>query len=99
MANARKLLRGEFDDYTVAFSIGVTYRVTTAGTITAYVNANKYGVYGQNLYAKTTAGAETYRVEIYRRYNSTYTLTLDGTYVCEVYLLDWPDGNSPLIDP
>ena len=94
-ANIGKPVNG----YTVAFSIGVTYRVTTAGTITAYVNTNKYGVYGQNLYAKTTAGAETYRVEIYRRYNATYSLTLDGTYVCEVYLLDWPDGNSPLIDP
>lgn len=94
-ANIGKPVNG----YSVTFPIGVTYRVTTAGTITAYANTNKYGVYGQYLYAKTTAGAETYRIEIWRRYNASYTLTLDGTYICEAYLLDWTDNESPLIDP
>ena len=47
-----------------------------------------YGVYPYNL-------ATTGLINIYRRYNSTYSLTINGTYVIEVYALDYPDGISP----
>jgi len=47
-----------------------------------------YGVYG---YSITASGG----INVYRRYNSNYSLTIDGTYHVEVYLLDFPDGISP----
>lgn len=47
-----------------------------------------YGVYAFNI---SSSGAVT----INRRYNSTNSLTIDGTYVIEVYALDYPDGVSP----
>lgn len=52
------------------------------------VTSGTYGIYG---YSITNAGV----VNIYRRYNSTYSLTIDGTYHVEVYSLDYPDGVSP----
>lgn len=47
-----------------------------------------YGVYGYDI---NSSG----RVRIYSRYNSTNSLTINGTYKCELYALDWPDGVSP----
>ena len=47
-----------------------------------------YGVYA---YSLTNAGV----LNIYRRYNSSYSLTINGTYKVEAYLLDAPDGVSP----
>ena len=52
------------------------------------VTSGTYGIYG---YSISNAGV----VNIYRRYNSTYSLTIDGTYHVEVYSLDYPDGVSP----
>lgn len=58
-------------------------RVTTSGT---YAAANgQYGVWG---YSISSAGALVIR----RRYNSTNTLTIDGTFKIDVYTLDLPDG-------
>lgn len=79
---------------------GSTSAITTAGRLihrystssqwACYVGATTtgYGVYGYDI---SSSG----RVRIYRRYNSNYSLTIDGTYHCEVYALDWPDGVSP----
>ena len=50
-----------------------------------YEYSGQYGVYG---YSISSAGVVTIR----RRYNSTYSLTIDGTYACEVWALDYPDG-------
>lgn len=36
------------------------------------------------------------RIEMNARYNSTYTGTINGTYSVEVYLLGWPNDESPL---
>lgn len=47
-----------------------------------------YGVYA---YSLTNAGV----LNIYRRYNSSYSLTINGTYKVEAYFLDTPDGVSP----
>ena len=55
-------------------------------TSSAYAGtAGQYGVYG---YSISNAGALIVR----RRYNSSYSLTIDGTYVVDVYTLDLPDG-------
>jgi len=58
-------------------------RYTTASAFAA--TAGQYGVYG---YSITSSGTLTVR----RRYNSNYSLTIDGTYVTSVYALDPPSG-------
>ena len=58
-------------------------RCNSDGTYTNYIG--QYGVYG---YSITSSGSLTVR----RRYNSTYTLTINGTYVVSVYAPDLPTG-------
>lgn len=54
------------------------------------------GSTGYGVFAQSTGKTQTdFIVNIDSRYNSTWSLTIDGTYVVEVYLLDWPDGISP----
>ncbi len=50
--------------------------------------SNGYGVYADNIYNDG-------RIRIRTRYNSSYSLTIDGTYKVEVYLLDPP---SPIFE-
>ena len=48
-----------------------------------------YGVYANTV---TSAGV----VSIYARYHSTYSTTINGTFKCEVYLLDYaPNQGNP----
>lgn len=47
--------------------------------------ATGYGVFADTLYSDG-------RIRVRRRYNSTNSLTINGTYKVEVYLLDTPDG-------
>lgn len=61
----------------------VIYRYTTSSALAA--TAGQYGVYG---YSINSSGTLTVR----RRYNSNYSLTINGTYVTEVYALDPPSG-------
>lgn len=58
-------------------------RVTTAGQYGA--TAGQYGVYG---YSISNSGALTVR----RRYNSSYSLTIDGNFKISTYTLDLPSG-------
>ena len=67
---------------------------TAARLIHRYNTSNQYvaysGTYGVYAYSITNAGV----VNIYRRYNSTNSTTIDGTYHVDVYALDYPDGKS-----
>lgn len=60
----------------------ITFRYSGT-TITGY--AGQYGVYG---YSINSSGTLTVR----RRYSSSYSLTINGTYVTDVYALDPPSG-------
>ena len=62
-----------------------TIRVNSDGTYTSYTG--QYGVYG---YSINSSGTLTVR----RRYNSTYSLTIDGTYVVNVYKVILPDSQK-----
>lgn len=66
------------------------HRYSTSGQWGQYVGATTTG-YGVYAYSITTAG----KINMYRRYNSNYSLTIDGTYHVEVYRLDFPDKVSP----
>ena len=50
-----------------------------------------YGVYAKSI---TTDG----EVSINSRYNSSNSSIINGTFRCEVYALDWPDGISPFYE-
>ena len=79
---------------------GSTSSMTNAARAIIYcASAGKRGVYypgttqgyGVFAYSITSGGVITIR----GRYNSNYSLTINGTYACDVYLLDWPTGKSP----
>lgn len=72
---------------TITYAGRLIHRCTTSDTYSTYVGATTtgYGVYG---YSITAAGV----VNIYRRYNSNYSLTINGTYVVEVWALDYEPG-------
>lgn len=58
-------------------------RVSTSGAYTGV--SGQYGVWG---YSISSSGSLIIR----RRYNSSNTLTIDGTFQVDVYTLDLPDG-------
>ena len=64
-------------------SLTMTYRVTDAGVLTPYCTYTGYGLYP---YSLSNAGALVLR----HRYSESYSLTIDGTYVIEVYLVKGP---------
>lgn len=68
----------------------IIHRYSTSAQWGQYVGATTtgYGVYG---YSITTAG----KINLYSRYNSNYSLTVNGTYHVEVYALSYPDGVNP----
>lgn len=70
---------------TLTAAAHITYADTSAGVWYEY--GGQYGVYG---YSISSAGVVTIR----RRYHSTYSLTINGTYNVEVWVLDFPDGKS-----
>ena len=74
---------------TITYAGRLIHRVTSAGAYTSYVGATTtgYGVYG---YSISSAGVVT----IQRRYNSNYSLTINGTYVVEVWALDYVPGGK-----
>lgn len=67
-------------------------KCTTDGSYiaTATSGTTGYGVYADTLYSDG-------RIRIRKRYNSTNSLTIDGTYKVEVYLLDPPTG-APIFE-
>ena len=78
---------------TSATSATTALRITTcysdnAFAITSTTGTTGYGVYADTLYSDG-------RIRIRRRYNSGNSLTIDGTYKVEVYLLD-PAGGIPI---
>lgn len=78
--------RGITSNYTG--SLKITYYYSDASAWAQNVGTTGYGVFG---YSITPDGDVT----IYKRYNSTNSRTINGTYVIEVYALDYPDGISP----
>lgn len=67
--------------YTAYKSTGVLSSNT--GTVSSV-----YGVYANSISPNDI-------INIVYKYNSEFSQKIDGTYVVEVYALDWPDGVSP----
>ena len=64
------------------------YKVEVDGSYATYAN----GTYGVYVYDINSTG----RIRVYARYNGTNSLTINGTFVVDVYALDYPDV-SPYI--
>lgn len=79
---------GSTSDQTNGCSFCLRYTTSSKLEIQPTGGATRYGLFG---YSIKTDGT----VPIWARYNSTYTLTMDGTYKVEVYALAWPDGVNP----
>ena len=75
---------------TLTYGARIIHRVSTSNVWGQYIGATTAG-YGVYAYSVTNSGT----LNIYRRYNSNYSLTIDGTYHVEVYKLTFPDGVSP----
>lgn len=71
-----------------ANALGVVSPVSINRSNTAAA-ANGYGIYPTHV---NNDGSITMKA----RYDSSYTGTIDGTFSVEVYLLGWPDDESPL---
>lgn len=63
--------------------IGITYRFDSDGIFRSYSSSSAYGLYA---YSLTSGG----KLTLYHRYSSSYTLTVDGTYLIQAYLLTGP---------
>lgn len=66
------------------------HRYSTSNTWATYTGGTTTG-YGVYPYSITSAGV----LNIYQRYSSSYSLTVNGTYTVEVYTLTFPDNVSP----
>ncbi len=76
---------------TLTYGSRIIHRYSS-GAYAQYPAATNGG-YGVYAYSISSAGVLTFR----RRYNSSYSLTIDGTYKCEIYTLTYPDNVSPFI--
>lgn len=65
------------------------HRKSSAGVVTTYTagSTTGYGVYPYSI-------ASNGNLKIYTRYNSTYSLTIKGTYRIEVFLLNYAGANG-----
>lgn len=66
------------------------HRYSTSNVWSTYIpsTTNGYGVYGYSIKSNGT-------LNIYQRYNSNSSLTINGTYVIEAFVLNTDDGTSP----
>lgn len=64
-----------------------TYTTNDTFTLQQSTQTSGYGVYPTIIYTSNMA--------MYTRYDSTYTGTINGTYVVDVYSITTPDGNTP----
>lgn len=68
----------------------LTYYVNDVGKMG--VSSTAYGVYANSV---NSSGD----IVIYARYSSSNSHTIDGTFKCDVYLLDWVGDVSPFVEP
>lgn len=76
---------------TILYSFNANGKTKFSPTSGGYVFTNSsssFGVYAANI---TGTGGIT----IQAKYN-TNTGTIDGTYIVDIYLLEWPDNSSPI---
>ena len=71
------------------------FRYTTDSAFAVF-QATGTGGYGVYVYAVST-GSTSAGVRIYRRYSSTYSLTINSDYQVDVYVLSGPNNKGPFV--
>ena len=72
----------------ITFTYGSTVTWSTTYGSSIGTTGSGYGVFAAVI-------NDEGRVTIQSRYNSTYSKTINGTYACEVWALDYPTGFNP----
>ena len=74
----------------LSYAARICHRYSSSSQFGSYNGSttNGYGVYAHSIQSNGT-------LNIYKRYNYNYSLTVNGTYVIEAYVLNTPDGVSP----
>lgn len=72
------------DSASIATSIFNT-KISSAGVTTTRASTTSYGIYPNSFSIGTTGGKRYATFAMYRRYNSTYTGTINGSYTTRVY--------------
>lgn len=74
----------------LTYAARICHRYSTSNQWGSYNGATTtcYGVYGYSIASDGT-------LNIYQRYSSSYSLTINGTYVVQAYVLKTPDNVSP----
>ena len=79
---------GTTGDYNLLIKKIYRYNSSSQWESGEYTSTSGYGVYVHHI---SSAGS----IYVYRRYNSTGSLTINGNFLVEVFALDWPGGVSP----
>lgn len=75
-----------------------TNNASNSGKLVYYVNQNGYIGVAASAYGVYAQLVDRYGdITIYARYSSSTSRTIDGTFKCDVYLLDWPNGDTPFV--
>lgn len=72
------------------------YRCESGGNVTTYLTSSAAGTTGGIGVYPYSYNRDTGAISIYSKYGSTSSLTINGTYTVEIYLLDFPGGVSPI---
>ena len=75
------------DCFAIKGSSGVIF-VYRGDSGSLVVSSASFGIYVRAIDTNGT-------ITMASRYNSSITLTIDGTYTVEIYALDWPNNDAP----
>lgn len=73
------------------YRLSVVYITNSSGNV-VISSTSQYGVFSKS---PPTFSTGSVTLSMCARYNASYSTTIDGTYVVNVYDLDYPNGNSP----
>lgn len=73
-----------------AYRMTNVLRTSSSGKVES-TSTSQYGVYP----GAPTFSSGSVKIQMKTRYNSSYSGTINGTYVVKVYDLAWPDNSSP----
>ena len=74
------------------YRLSLVYATDSSGVVTV-TSQSQYGVFP----GAPTFSSDSVSFNVRARYHSTYSLTIDGTYIVNVYDLTWPDNISPFV--
>ncbi len=65
---------------------------STNGTSVYFAAGNNYGVYPAGI---TRPSTQYSQLKVVARYSATYSKTIDGTFLCQMFSCEWPPNANP----